>query len=45
MLANILQATGVAVIALGLGFIYPPVGVIVLGVGFLLYGVAVERGK
>jgi hypothetical protein len=45
MLATILQAVGVAVVALGIGLIFPPAGVVALGVGAVLFGMAIERGK
>jgi hypothetical protein len=45
MFATILQASGVALVALGVAFIFPPAGLIVAGVGAVLFGLALERGK
>lgn len=45
MLATIFQATGIALIAFGVGLFYPPAGVVVLGIGVVLFGIAMERGK
>lgn len=43
MLASILQVAGVALVALGAGLIYPPLGIILVGVGALVFGIALER--
>lgn len=43
MLATILQVTGVALVALGAGLFYPPLGIILAGVGALVFGIALER--
>lgn len=45
MFATILQASGIAVVALGVGLWFPPAGIVVLGVGAVLFGIAMERGK
>lgn len=45
MIATILQATGVFVISLGAGFIFPPAGLVLLGIGMLVFGIAIERSK
>jgi hypothetical protein len=45
MLATIIQASGIAVFALGIGLWFPPAGVAVLGAGVVLFGIAMERGK
>jgi hypothetical protein len=42
-LATILQVTGVALVAIGAGLIFPPLGVILAGVGALVFGLAMER--
>ena len=42
MLATILQATGVAVLAIGLGLVWFPLGVLGVGAGILLFGLALE---
>jgi hypothetical protein len=41
--ATILQATGIAVVALGVGLWFIPAGVVVAGVGMVLFGLALER--
>jgi hypothetical protein len=41
--ATILQAAGVAVVALGVGLWFAPAGVIAAGVGLVLFGLALER--
>lgn len=43
LLPSILQASGIAVIAVGAGLVYFPAGLIVAGVGILLFGLAWER--
>jgi hypothetical protein len=43
MLANVLQITGLAAVAVGAGLIFMPVGIIVAGAGLLLFGLALER--
>lgn len=45
MLATGLQIAGIAVIALGVGFIFIPAGIIIAGIGALLFGLALERGN
>jgi hypothetical protein len=45
MISSIVQAVGVIVIALGIGWIYPPAGVMALGVGTLLFGLAIGWDK
>lgn len=45
MLATILQATGITVIAFGVGLWFLPAGIVVLGAGAVLFGIAMERGK
>ena len=42
-MATILQVTGVALVAIGAGLIFPPLGVILAGVGALVFGLAMER--
>jgi hypothetical protein len=44
MLANVLQITGLAAVAVGAGLIFMPVGIIVAGAGLVLFGLALERG-
>lgn len=44
LLATILQATGVAVLAVGLGLMWFPLGVLAVGAGVLLFGLALENG-
>jgi len=43
MLATILQVAGAALIALGAGLIFPPLGIILAGAGALVFGLALER--
>jgi hypothetical protein len=45
MIATIFQAAGAALIAIGVGAVFPPLGVVVAGVGVLLFGLAIERGQ
>jgi hypothetical protein len=45
MISSIVQAVGIIVIALGIGFIYPPAGLIALGIGTLLFGLALGTDK
>jgi hypothetical protein len=45
MLATILQITGVALVALGVGFYSLPAGIIFAGVGSVVFGLAIERGR
>ena len=45
MVATILQIAGVAVIAVGAGLIYPPLGVVLAGAGLIIFGLAIERSK
>jgi len=45
VLPTTFQIVGIAVIAIGLGLVYAPVGVIALGAGILLFGLALERSK
>ena len=45
MISSIVQAVGIIVIALGIGFIYPPAGVIALGIGTLVFGIAAGTDK
>lgn len=40
---TVLQGAGLAVLALSVGFIYPPAGGIVAAVGLVLFGIAVEK--
>lgn len=44
MIATILQVTGIALVSLGVGFMFPPAGVVIAGVGMVLFGLALERG-
>lgn len=44
MVATIFQAAGAALIAIGVGVVFPPAGLVVAGVGVLLFGLAIERG-
>jgi hypothetical protein len=44
MIATIMQATGVAVVAIGVGLWFVPAGLVVAGVGMMLFGMAIERG-
>lgn len=43
MIANVLQISGAATVALGLGLWWPPLGVIALGIFAILFGLAMER--
>jgi hypothetical protein len=43
MLANVLQISGLAAVAVGAGLIFVPVGIIVAGAGLVLFGLALER--
>jgi hypothetical protein len=45
MISTIVQAVGVVILALGIGWIYPPAGVITLGLGALLFGLALGMDK
>ncbi len=45
MISSIVQAVGVIIVALGIGWIYPPAGVIVLGIGTVLFGLALGWDK
>jgi hypothetical protein len=45
MISSIIQATGIIIVALGIGFIYPPAGLIALGIGTLLFGLALGMDK
>lgn len=45
MVQTVLQAVGLAVVALGVGLFSFPAGVIVAGVSLVLFGVALERSK
>lgn len=40
---TVLQAAGLAVLSLSVGFIYPPAGGIVAAAGLVLFGLAVEK--
>lgn len=44
MIATILQVTGISLVSLGIGLIFPPAGVVVAGLGMVLFGMAIERG-
>ena len=43
MKATILQATGIAFVAVGVGLWFVPAGIVVAGVGMVLFGLALER--
>ena len=43
LLPSILQASGIAVVALGAGLVYVPAGLIVAGVGILLLGIVTGK--
>jgi hypothetical protein len=45
MISSIIQASGITIIAVGLGFIYPPAGIIAFGLGTLLFGLALGMDK
>jgi hypothetical protein len=45
MISSIIQATGIIIVAVGIGFIYPPAGLIALGIGTLLFGLALGMDK
>lgn len=45
MLIAITQITGLISISIGLGLIYPPLGIIAFGVSLVLVGLSVERSK
>lgn len=42
-MATILQVTGVALVAIGAGLIFPPLGIILAGAGAIVFGLAMER--
>jgi hypothetical protein len=42
-MATVLQASGIAVIAIGVGLWFLPAGVIIAGLGLTLFGLALER--
>ena len=44
LLATILQASGIAVISIGVSLIFIPAGLVVAGVGVLLFGLALDKG-
>lgn len=44
MVATIFQAAGLALVAIGVGVIFPPAGLIVAGAGVFIFGLAMERG-
>lgn len=43
MKATVLQATGIAFVAIGVGLWFIPAGIVVAGVGMVLFGLALER--
>jgi hypothetical protein len=43
MKATILQASGIALVSIGVGLWFFPAGVIVAGLGCVLFGLAMER--
>lgn len=45
MLIAITQITGLISISIGLGLIYPPLGIVAFGVSLVLVGLSVERSK
>lgn len=45
MVATILQVAGIAIIAVGAGLAWLPLGFMVAGAGFVLFGLAMERSK
>jgi hypothetical protein len=44
LLATILQASGIAVISVGVSLIFLPAGLVVAGLGVLLFGLALDKG-
>lgn len=42
-MATILQVAGAALIAIGAGLVFPPLGIILAGAGALVFGIAMER--
>lgn len=44
LLATILQASGIAVISVGVSLIFIPAGLVVAGIGVLLFGLALDKG-
>jgi len=44
LLATILQASGVVITAVGLSFVWFPLGILAIGVGVLLFGLALDKG-
>jgi hypothetical protein len=42
-MATVLQASGIAVIAIGVGLWFLPAGIIFAGIGLTLFGLALER--
>jgi hypothetical protein len=44
LLATILQASGIAVISVGVSIIFLPAGLVVAGAGILLFGLALDKG-
>lgn len=43
MIATIVQITGAAIIALGIGLVFPPAGIITAGILALLFGISLEK--
>lgn len=44
-MANLIQISGAALIAIGVGLIFPPLGVVLAGVFALVFGIAMERSS
>lgn len=44
-MANLIQISGAALIAIGVGLIFPPLGVIMAGAFALVFGIAMERAS
>ncbi len=44
MVATLFQASGLALVAIGVGVVFPPAGLVVAGVGVFVFGLAIERG-
>lgn len=45
MLIAVTQITGLVSISIGLGLIYPPLGIVAFGVSLVLIGLSIERSK
>jgi hypothetical protein len=44
MIATLFQASGLALVAIGVGVVFPPAGLVIAGIGLFVFGLAIERG-